>query len=283
MRISRLFGILLVAGVSFAQSAPPEPAKEPLTAEEIMARVAANQDRSEVSRKEYVYRQHVHILSHRPKGRLLREETADYDVVPTPDGTEKKLTQLSGRYLSKGKYDTFSGEPTPGSGNIDRELIQSFRDDVLNEKSKDGLGKNLFPLTTKEQKDYEFKLLGKAVEDGREVYHVGFGPKDKHDITWAGEAFIDTAEFEPVRVFTKLSRRIPFMVRTMLGTDVPGAGFNVVYKREEEGVWFPATFGTEFRIHVLFLFNREMSISLENSGFERTHVKSTMKMVGPAE
>ena len=84
-----------------------------------------------------------------------------------------------------------------------------------------------------------------------------------------------------MRVFTKLSRRIPFAVRTFLGTDLPGIGFNVVYKRQEDGVWFPSTFGTEFRIHVLFFINREMTVSLENKGFQRTHVESKMKVIGP--
>ena len=93
-----------------------------------------------------------------------------------------------------------------------------------------------------------------------------FDPKNKNEITWAGEAYIDAAEFQPVRVFTKLSRRIPFGVRTFLGTDCRALGFNVVYKRQEDGVWFPATFGTEFRIQALFFMNREVSVSLENSG-----------------
>ena len=145
------------------------------------------------------------------------------------------------------------------------------------------MGKDLFPLTSEEQKNYQFRLLGQETQEGRNVYHIGFRPKDKDEITWAGEAYIDAAEFEPVRVFTKLSRRIPFMVRTMLGTDLPGIGFNVVYARQEDGVWFPATFGTEFRIRALFFINRDVSIALENSAFERTHVKSTMKVVGPAE
>ena len=69
----------------------------------------------------------------------------------------------------------------------------------------------------------------------------------------------------------------------MLGTDLPGIGFNVVYQRQEAGVWFPSTFGTEFRIHALFFINREISISLENSAFERTHVKSTIRVIGPAD
>jgi hypothetical protein len=283
MRMLRFLIPLVLAGVGSAQSAQPEPPIESLTADAIMARVAANQDRSEEARKEYVYRQHTHILTHKPKGRLLREETADYDMLPTPDGTQKNLKLITGRYWNKGKYETFQGEPVPGTGTLDGGLIEGFRGDLTNEKSKDGLAKHLFPLTTDEQKDYEFTLIGEQVQDGRKIFHISFRPKDKSDISWAGEAYIDAEEFQPVRVFTKLSRRIPFAVRTLLGTDLPGVGFNVVYKRQEEGVWFPSTFGTEFRIRALFFINRDVSIDLANSAFERTHVKSTMKIVGPAD
>jgi hypothetical protein len=281
MRILALLTVLLAGALSAAQDS--QPATGTLLADAIMARVAANQDRSEALRKQYVYRQHIHILTHKSSGRVLREETADYEVLPTPDGTQKELKLLTGRYWSKGRYETFQGEPVPGTDSLDGGLIQGFREDLLNEKTKDGLAKDLFPLTSEQQKDYEFTRLGQEMQEGRSVYHIGFRPKDNSEITWAGEAYIDAAEFQPVRVFTKLSRRIPFMVRTMLGTDVPGVGFNVVYKRQEDGVWFPATFGTEFRIHALFFINRQVSIALENSRFEHTHVESRMKVVGPAE
>jgi hypothetical protein len=213
----------------------------------------------------------------------MREETAAYDVTPMPDRTEKKITHLTGRYWKKGKYEAFACEPVPDQDSLDGDLVKDFRNDLTDDKSKDGLAKDLFPLTSEEQKNYAFKLLGEETLEGRRVYNIGFHPKDKDEITWAGEAYIDEAEFEPVRVFTKLSRRIPFMVRTLLGTDLPGLGFNVVYQRQEDGVWFPATFGTEFRIRAIFFINREISISLENSGFQRTHVKSTIKIVGPAQ
>ena len=49
-----------------------------------MARVAANQDRSEALRKQYVYKQQIHILTHKPGGKLMREETGEYNVVPNP-------------------------------------------------------------------------------------------------------------------------------------------------------------------------------------------------------
>ena len=283
MRRVNVLAIVLVATYSAAQDSATQTAEVPLTADAIMARVAANQDRSDALRKQYVYCQHIHIVSHRSNGKVLREESADYDVVPAADGTKKELKTITGRYWSKGEYETFQGQPVPETGSLDGGLIEGFRDDLLNEKTKDGLAKDLFPLTSEEQKAYEFKLLGSGMEDGRSVYHIAFRPKDRDEITWAGEAYIDAAEFEPVRVFTKLSRRIPLGVRIFLGTDLPGIGFNVVYKRQEDGVWFPATFGTEFKIHAVFFINRQVTIALENSRFEHTHVESRMKVVGPAE
>jgi hypothetical protein len=292
----RVLAFLLAAGLADGQNAQPEVQTEPLKANDIMVRVAANQDRSESLRKEYVYKQHIHIATHKPKSRMMREETADYDVVPLPDGTQKQLKSLTGRYWTKGKYVAFQGkpvpeaagtdadliqnlrnhEPVPEAGRTDADLIHNLRNNLLNDKSKDGLAHDLFPLTSEEQKNYQFKLLGQEVEAGRSVYHIAFAPKDEEEPTWAGEAFIDAAEFQPVRVFTRMSRRIPLLVRTMW-FDLPGFGFNVVYKRQEDGVWFPSSFGTEFQMQFgpLFFFNnRDISISLQNSGFEHPHVET---------
>ncbi len=291
--IVRLLALLLAAGLAKGQSTQPEVQTEPLQADDIMARVAANQDRGEALRKEYVYKQHIHIVSHKPNSRMMREETADYNVVPLPNGTQKQLKSLTGRYWSKDKYVEFQGEQVLGDkngelvdylrnheavpGSTDADLIHNLRNYVTNDKSKDGLGRALFPLTSEEQKNYEFKLLGQEVEAGRNVYHIAFTPKDpdKEDPTMSGEAFIDAAEFQPVRVFTRMSRRIPLLVRATW-FNLPGFGFNVVYKRHEDGLWFPSTFGTEFRMHVgpLFFFNRDISISMENSGFEHPPVET---------
>jgi hypothetical protein len=291
----RVLVFLLAAGLADGQNAQPELPTEPLKADDIMARVAANQDRSEALREEYVYKQHIHIATHKPKTRMMREETADYDVVPLPDGIKKQLKSLTGRYWSKNKYVDFQGDialegsrteedlihnlrthqPVPETGRTDADLIHNLRNNLLNDKSRDGLARDLFPLTSEEQKNYEFKLLGQEVEAGRNVYQIAFAPKNEQEPTWAGEALIDAAEFQPVRVFTKMSRRLPVVVRTMW-FDLPGFGFNVAYKRQDDGVWFPSTFGTEFQMQFgpLFFFNRDISISLENSGFEHPHVEA---------
>jgi hypothetical protein len=242
--------------------------------EQIMARVAANQDRGQKARAEYVYQQRIRVATHRTNGRLAREETTDYVVTPTPDGTKKELKHIDGRYWHKGKYLDFHSEPVPESDSLDGDLVHDFRDDLSNDRSKDGLGRDLFPLTSEEQKKYRFELAGEETAQGRKVYRVRFRPLDKNELTWAGEALIDSEEFEPLRVYTKLSRKIPLFVRTLLGTDLPGLGFNVEYRRFEGGVWFPASFGTEFRLRAVFFINRNITVSLENSAFQRAKVQS---------
>jgi hypothetical protein len=278
MSVFRCGAILVMAAASFAQSPQANPTV--LTAEAIMARVAANQDRNEALRKQYVYKQQIHILTQKPGGKLMREETADYNVVPMPGGTKKKLTLLTGRYWHKGRYEQFTGEPTPEEDSFDGDLINDLRDDLSDGEAKDGLARRWFPLTSEEQKDYAFKLLGQEVQQGRTLYHISFQPKDNDGIPWAGEVYVDAAEFEPVRVFTRLAERVPLTIRTLLGIDLPGLGFNVVYQRQPDGVWFPATVGTEFRIRAKFVITRQVSVSLENSAFEHTHVVSRIKVIG---
>jgi hypothetical protein len=39
-------------------------------------------------------------------------------------------------------------------------------------------------------------------------------------------------------------------------------------------LWFPASFGTEFKLSVLFFFRRQIMLSAENRDFEATHVTS---------
>jgi hypothetical protein len=74
-----------------------------------------------------------------------------------------------------------------------------------------------------------------------------------------------------------LSRRIPLVVRTLFGTDVPGLGFNVQYKRVADSVWFPVSFGTEFRLHAVFVINRTITVSMENKNFKRATAESSIR------
>ena len=268
-------------------------------ADAIMARVAANQDQSEAERLHYVYVQHARITSR--DGKTVRcEEISDSRVVPNESGSTQELLKLDGRLLVKRKYVTYTTLPkhpsraqkdkdeddfniSDGGGSVDHDLVESMRQSLTNNHSKDGIGAGLFPLTSKVQKDYRFHLAGRDRMNDRDVFHITFEPKDKDDFGWKGDAYIDTTAYQPVVVRTTMARKVPFAVRTMLGTNLPGLGFTVIYAPQPGGVWFPVSFGTEFKLRVLFFFSRQITLSAENREFEKTHVKSTIVAVPLAD
>jgi hypothetical protein len=255
-------------------------------AAQIMQRVAANQDRAVELRRSFVFQQHIVVATRHFNGKLAREEKADYDVVPSGNTIGKKLVSLSGLYVDKSHVIKFStdsstAETRPQAGSLDGGLVKDFRDDLLNDKSKDGVAKDLFPLTTEEQKNYRFQLQGHKQVEGRDTYILAFAPSDKNDIGWAGEAWIDAEELQPVRVFTQLSRKFPFLVRSMLGTDLPGIGFNVQYKRVEKDVWFPVSFGSEFRLKAVFFIKRDISMSMEATNFRKVQIDTNLQYENP--
>ena len=279
---------LLLSAVSILCVCSAVAAPTTLTADQIMARVAANQDRAEAARTRYIYQQHIRMISRKTSGKVMCEEITDSRVSPQQNGSQQQLLKLEGRHWQKGQYVHYATlqehtdiEPKPEHNQansekddlegMDIDLVEDLRKDLSDDKSKDGLGKGLFPLTTQKQTEYVFKLEGRQTMNGRDVYHVSFHPKDKQDYNWKGEAFVDTHEFEPVVVYTELSRKLPLAVRTLLGTNLPGLGFSVTYARQSDGVWFPVSFGTEFRLRVLFFIARDISMSLENTHFEKTH------------
>lgn len=270
---------------------PGAGAQSALTADQIMAKVATNQDHTEAARTRYIYRQHVRMVSRKTGGKVMCEEITDSRISPQQNSSQQQMLKLDGRYWHKGQYLRYTTlqnhettEPQKKEAKsesedlegIDIDLVEDLRKDLSADKSKDGIGKGLFPLTTEKQGEYTFALEGTQKMNGRDVYRVSFRPKDKQDYDWKGEAFIDTQEFEPVVVYTTMSRKLPLAVRTMLGTNLPGLGFSVTYARQPDGVWFPVSFGTEFRMRILFFLARDISLSLENTQFEKTHTDVTI-------
>jgi hypothetical protein len=296
-------------------AALPTHAQQPtLTADAIMARVATNQDAAESERAHYIYTQHAHIASR--KGKTIRcEETTDYRIAPSPTGSDRQLLKLDGRLLQKHGYITYTQLPTPektaakpstnpnipadkdddvnidiGDDTTDRDLVENMRKNLTDaHASKDGISANLFPLTSKEQAGYKFTLLGREPRNGRDTFHIAFAPNDHDDFTWKGDAWIDATAFQPVVVRTTLSRKVPLAVRTLLGTNVPGLGFTIIYAPQtpaptpdvpaQPAVWFPTSFGTEFKLHVLFFFHREIVFNADNRDFQKTHVTSTLQQL----
>jgi len=201
-------------------------------------------------------------------------KTKNGDSKTNPDDNKATGDDSKAKDDSQPKKDSGAKADPPGGDGIDRNIVENMRSNLLNDKSKDGIDARLFPLTSKSQADYTFQLAGRERLNGRDVFHVVFRPKDKKDFGWKGDAYIDAADYQPVMVNTDMARKVPFAVRTLLGTNVPGLGFNVIYAPQPDGVWFPVSFGTEFKIDVLFFFRREIVISAENRDFQKTHVSA---------
>ena len=92
--------LALVASCSFAAESAPAT----LTADEIMARVAVNQDRTEAARTHYIYQQHIRMVSRKPGGKVMCEEVTDSRVSPQQKESQQQLMTLDGRYWHKGAY-----------------------------------------------------------------------------------------------------------------------------------------------------------------------------------
>jgi hypothetical protein len=288
----------------------PEPLPSP---ESIMARVAINQDRAEIERAHYVYVQHAKMTSRRGNT-VMCEEITDYRFTPSAGDTHEQLLKVDGRFLKDKDYITYTAllprdedkpkdpdkdktanrdkkdkrekkekDPTfdrNSEETIDRDIVENIRWNLIHDKSKDGISAHLFPLTSKDQANYTFRMVGRERLNGRDVFHISFRPKKKDDYGWSGDAYIDTTAYQAVLITTGMARKIPFAVRTLLGTNVPGLGFTVRYAPQPDGVWFPVTFSTEFKIHVLYFFHRQVILNAENRDFEKTHV--TSRIVGDA-
>ena len=248
-------------------------------AAEIMAKVAANQDRAAAARQRYVYSQKLRSRLLRTNGKLAREEFRTYTVTPGAAGSEKKLAEFKGVYESKGKLHEYN---KPGfehkNVDIDADLIDSISDDLVNDKkSRDGISADLFPLTTEEQKKYRFEYSGELTHQGRLAHRIRFAPREKNEASWTGEAIIDAEEHEPVNVFSKLAIKIPWGVKAFLGTDVKQLGFSVNYQRVAPRVWFPASYGTEFRIDVLWGYKRIITMNMTSQDFREAAAESKIR------
>ena len=104
------------------------------------------------------------------------------------------------------------------------------------------------------------------------------GPKDRDgERPWEGEALIHQTGYQPLLITSRLSVKIPLAVKVVLGTDIQHLGFKLTYAKFGEGVWFPVTYGGEMKIRALFFYARRIGISMQNSDFKRSDVKSTVK------
>jgi hypothetical protein len=260
---------MLTASAAFAQ-AP--------SIDDIMARVAANQEKSVAARAQFVYRQEELFALRRGNGSMECQAKREYTVMPGPRGAVRQMVKsedVSNQCSINLDGDSGKSASLHTGGPANEGFSGSLGE------SKDRIPRELFPLTAKQQRMYTYKLVGTETVQGRPAYRVSFRPNRQRDEDgsegyWKGEALIDAAEFQPVLVTTDLTAKVPMAVQLLLGTNVKGVGFSVSYRRVADGVWFPASFGGEFKFNVLFFYRRSISINVKNSDFKRTDVNSNL-------
>lgn len=265
---------LIVCLVSLTPLAQAQPALE-----EILRRLAGNQERASDARKTIVYRQDTWVRLLQTNGKLSREEKRQYTVAPTASGSVKKLDRFEGRYRKGGQTLNYAAPDFQYKDtDIDGELIESLTHDLINdEESRDGFAKDLFPLTSKEQAQYTFRLAGTRKVGDVEALRIDFLPKPGGGQPWGGEVLIHPHDYQPLLVTTRLASKIPMAVKIMLGTDIKQLGFSVTYQKVDDGLWFPATYGTEFGLKVLFGYKRNVTMNVTNTDFRKASAESSIQ------
>jgi len=271
--------LLLIFAALIARAQTP-------TVDQIMSRVALNQAKSQDLRTSYLYHQKQVLKAVRGNGKIAREEHREYTVTPKHRGVERTLVSFEGKYENHGKFMPYSQPRYQYKGmDIDGELLDSFSRDMLqNSNGRDGIDTSLFPLTYHQQLKYNFTLIGQQDYHGHPVYRVRFEPRkkpgfddlDDNGAAWKGEALIDAEEYQPVNVHTDLAWKAPLWLKTVLGTNFRGVGFNVTYQKFADGLWFPVSYGGEFEVRAVFFYKRTFTIAMTNSDFRHTDVTSNV-------
>ena len=165
--------LLTLAMVTAAAGQAPE------TAESIMERVAANQDRAERLRSSFVYRQKLLMSMRRANHKLAREERSEFTVTPGPNGIEKKLVHFSGRYRAPRQVSSTTIIRTMSTRTPISTATSSPTSPTISPMPRRATAsrQDLFPLTAEEQSKYTFQLAGRETRRGRDVYRIAFRPR----------------------------------------------------------------------------------------------------------
>jgi hypothetical protein len=268
-------------------------AQQPHDARAIMDKVAANVSAATEARRQYVYHEKVRATMVYSNGKPYRREVREYNVVPSDSSTEKVMTSFSGEYNKDGKVISYYSPDDPLRGDqFDAKNLAEFTDELVNARgSRDGIPSRLFPLRTEDLEGYRFSMLGETSVEGRRAFRIGFEPDQQKGIctgeqgtschNWKGEVLVDAAEYQPVRITTKMAKGVPLGVRVFMGINVRQLGFSIRYRRVAGNVWFPAGYGTEFGLTVFWGYKRTITLSLENNDFRRTDAETVIQYDSP--
>ncbi len=268
----------MICALPFLMLVPPLPGV-PLSVEDIVCRVAENQQRSLTARNSYVYDMNVFVRMKRANGKVAREETRDYVVVPGPRGAKRSLVSLEGRIFEGKTEIPYTNARYKHKGtDVDADITDSFAREIMWRRRSMGIYLDWFPLQKENAPKYTFRLEGEERYRGYDVYKLTYTKlrDDENDDCWSGEALIEKHEFQPVLITSSWSCKIPRAVTLLLGISVSQMGSKITYERFEKDLWFPSVSGGELKVRVLFLYARTIAFSAKNSNFRKTAVETNI-------
>jgi len=133
----------------------------------------------------------------------------------------------------------------------------TFEMNVTDEKSKDGLAHDLFPLTRTSKGTTNFAYSTATLSKAARLTTSLSFRRTSRDTDWAGEAYID-APWSSSRFMCLPSFHSPY--RSASGnswTDLPGIGFRGSLPAQDGGVWFPVSLGANSHRALLLFIARE--------------------------
>ena len=242
--------------------------------EVILGKIAESQEAGREARQRIVYSQLVHAKLLRTNGQLAREEKRTYTVTPTAKSFGRTLEKFEGWYERRGKMIPY-GEPDfhYKGMDIDGELINDLINDWTgNQGSRDGVDRDLFPLTAAHQQKYTFRATA--------PFRLAFEPRRTdggQSSPWKGEITVDPETLHPRTMNSTFAYKIPMAVKIIFGISLRQLGYAVTYDKTIDDLWFPISAGTEFSLRVLFGYARTMTLSMKNYDFRRAAAESTVK------
>ena len=267
----------MICAVPFMMLVMPLPGAQP-TVDDIICRVAENQQRAEAARAAFVYDMNVFVRLKRANGKLAREESRDYVVAPGAKGSARKLVKLEGTIQEGNKAIRYTtAKYQVKKMDIDGAVADSFAKELLWRKNSEGPMVGWFPLTAKKLEHYSFALEGEEKYRDMDVYKVSYSENEEEDCGWRGEVLVERTEFQPVLVSSQWICKIPTAVKVMLGTNVQQVGARITYQRFDKNVWFPVVAGGEMKVRVLFLYARTIAFSAKNSNFHKADVTTSIQ------
>ncbi len=252
----------------------------PPSADEIVRRAAENQRRAQEARKAYVYDMDVFVRLKRANGKVAREESRQYVVVPGPKGASRKMVELSGKVVDGKKIIPYTeARFEHGKPDIDGALTDSVGKEILWRKSGFGQFVQWYPGPNSDDAGrFRYKFDGEERFREYDVYKISFSQKRKDSgQCWSGEVLVEKTEFQPVMVSSHWDCKIPLAVQALLGTNVSQIGSKVTYQRFDKDVWFPVSCGGEMKLRVLFLYARTIAFTAANKGFRKADVQTTVE------